>query len=163
MRLKDGSTPLDAARHNGHTAAVAFLESAIASKAATTCCVASDTRECANCSAPQGHNGIVLKPCTRCRLVSYCGTSCQTQHWKKGGHKANCFALNQRSVAALKQESASTREASPHAEKCSICLEPLSNEANRPLGCGHVLHSKCAEALEVAGATRACPVCRRRY
>ena len=28
---------------------------------------------CANCSAPEGQNDAVLKPCAKCKMTSYCG------------------------------------------------------------------------------------------
>eukprot|EP00562_Extubocellulus_spinifer_P011313 CAMPEP_0178553268 /NCGR_PEP_ID=MMETSP0697-20121206/7729_1 /TAXON_ID=265572 /ORGANISM="Extubocellulus spinifer, Strain CCMP396" /LENGTH=591 /DNA_ID=CAMNT_0020186179 /DNA_START=115 /DNA_END=1890 /DNA_ORIENTATION=- len=37
-----------------------------------------------------GKNGIDLKWCPLCKTVCYCDKSCQTMHWKKGGHKAEC-------------------------------------------------------------------------
>ena len=41
-------------------------------------------RCCANCARVTG-----LKRCTRCKVVSYCGVSCQRTHWR-AGHKALC-------------------------------------------------------------------------
>ena len=44
---------------------------------------------CASCSAESGPGGAALKPCSRCKAVSYCGKECQRAHWK-AGHKAAC-------------------------------------------------------------------------
>jgi TPR repeat protein len=51
---------------------------------------ASPRPSCANCGAMKTADGSPLKPCTRCKAVVYCGVPCQTQHWKKGGHRAVC-------------------------------------------------------------------------
>lgn len=42
---------------------------------------------CANC-----YQGGMLKPCSRCREVFYCGKECQLAHWKRAecGHKLVC-------------------------------------------------------------------------
>jgi hypothetical protein len=47
---------------------------------------APETSECGNCAAPEGKNGVTLKPCPKCKLTSYCGRACQAAHWK-AGHK----------------------------------------------------------------------------
>lgn len=57
------------------------------------CAVIEDDSEvnlrCASC----GKTGCILKICTSCRAVKYCGIACQKAHWKT--HKSNC----KRSVA----------------------------------------------------------------
>ena len=123
------------------------------------CCASSDDKECANCSVPEGQFGVKLLPCSRCKLVSYCGKACQAQHWKAGGHKQRCVAVIDRSAAAAQE--ASSSPVPLNSELCAVCREPLASDATRPLGCGHVLHSKCAEALLSSGAARVCPVCRK--
>ena len=46
---------------------------------------------CANCGVAEAVGGVALKPCSRCKVVVYCGKDCQAQHWKKpGGHRAVC-------------------------------------------------------------------------
>jgi TPR repeat protein len=46
---------------------------------------------CGNCGLVEGSGGIILKPCSRCKAVKYCGTVCQSQHWKAPGrHKTSC-------------------------------------------------------------------------
>jgi hypothetical protein len=42
--------------------------------------------KCANCN----EHSTSLFACARCQAVRYCGKSCQTQHWGKGGHKESC-------------------------------------------------------------------------
>ena len=44
---------------------------------------------CASCGAESGPGAAALKPCSRCKAVSYCGKECQRAHWK-AGHKAAC-------------------------------------------------------------------------
>ena len=46
---------------------------------------------CASCGAESGLGGSALKPCSRCKAVSYCGKECQRAHWK-AGHKAACIS-----------------------------------------------------------------------
>jgi hypothetical protein len=41
---------------------------------------------CANC---QKVDAGLLQRCVRCKAVMYCGTHCQTLHWK-AGHKMDC-------------------------------------------------------------------------
>ena len=53
--------------------------------------VAPETKVCANCLAPQAHNGVNLRPCSKCGLADNCGRACQTAHWK-AGHKQFCVA-----------------------------------------------------------------------
>jgi TPR repeat protein len=45
-------------------------------------------QQCESCGRGFG-DGLKLKPCSRCKLVVYCGEVCQRVHWK-GGHKARC-------------------------------------------------------------------------
>ena len=52
------------------------------------------TSVCGNCGLVEGSGGVVLRPCSRCKGVKYCGTACQSLHWKvPGGHKASCKPL----------------------------------------------------------------------
>lgn len=48
-------------------------------------------RQCANCEVIK--DGSELLDCARCRAISYCSKECQVQHWKKGGHKRLCVAM----------------------------------------------------------------------
>jgi len=34
--------------------------------------------------------GVPLFQCSRCQSFFYCGKTCQTKHWKEGGHEQNC-------------------------------------------------------------------------
>ena len=106
--------------------------------------------ECANCSLPE-QPGVALRPCSRCKLVRYCGTECQAQHWKKGGHTQNCVAPDQRKPQPLPKEKAGAEGSS-----CAICLETMSNANTTQLSCSHVFHRHCALGLQ----SRVCPVCR---
>ena len=33
-----------------------------------------------------------VKSCGKCGRVAYCSRDCQIQHWKEGGHKAQCIS-----------------------------------------------------------------------
>ena len=49
-------------------------------------------RNCGKLEVALG-NGSKLTACTRCKVAWYCSKSCQKQHWKEGGHKADCQPL----------------------------------------------------------------------
>jgi hypothetical protein len=46
---------------------------------------------CANCLEVKDRTELL--DCARCRSVSYCSKDCQVIHWKKGGHKLLCVAV----------------------------------------------------------------------
>ena len=48
-----------------------------------------ELRNCSNCGLNETLS-VELHPCSRCKVALYCGTDCQTTHWKKGGHKGEC-------------------------------------------------------------------------
>ena len=108
--------------------------------------------ECTNCTV----TGL-LKPCSRCRTVWYCGVACQTQHWKQGQHKRFCVAVADRvpskSVATMASDE----------ETCVVCLDPLISGTIQTLGCGHALHAMCWTDVESFGVARACPTCRHGF
>ena len=109
--------------------------------------------ECANCSLPE-QPGVILRPCSRCKLVRYCGTECQAQHWKKGGHKQNCVAPDQRKPESAAGEAGKGPE-------CAICLCKLTDKNMMTLRCSHAFHSGCVERLRDASASPSlCPLCR---
>ena len=111
--------------------------------------------ECANCSLPE-QPGVALRPCSRCKLVRYCGTECQAQHWKKGGHKKHCVAPDQRKP----QPAAVGGGAGGAGPVCAICMEALLDKDLVELSCSHKFHRRCMAELESNSAARACPVCR---
>jgi hypothetical protein len=88
----------------GHHHIVAFLRSLkprsdepCASSKACKPTSPSDKRECANCGVSTGdRSDLLLKACSRCKLVFYCSEPCQRQHWKKGEHKRFCVAVGDR-------------------------------------------------------------------
>ena len=78
----------------GHAKAnelLAILEARPRTSAAAVSPVSS-SRTCANCGVAEtaGSSSVALKPCSRCKAVVYCGRACQAQHWKAGGHRAQC-------------------------------------------------------------------------
>ena len=44
---------------------------------------------CVNCRAARSADGTALLKCSHCKSVSYCGHTCQREHWKHS-HKALC-------------------------------------------------------------------------
>ena len=110
--------------------------------------------ECANCGIPEQPD-VALRPCSRCKLVRYCGTECQAQHWKKGGHKPFCVAPDQRKPRPVPQGVGSA--AGP---TCAICIELMVDAESTRLSCSHVFHTSCLVRMQANSSTRSCPVCR---
>lgn len=52
-------------------------------------------RDCAGCGASEGSipGTKVHRACGGCKITYYCSSDCQEEHWKKGGHKTYCLAL----------------------------------------------------------------------
>ncbi len=107
--------------------------------------------ECANCTIPGDQPGITLRPCSRCKLVRYCGTECQAQHWKSS-HKNFCVAMEKRKPL--------TSSAEVKGAKCTICLESMEDEESRTLSCSHVFHRRCIDGVRNHSAAQVCPLCR---
>ncbi len=108
--------------------------------------------ECSNCTIPGDKPGITLRPCSRCKLVRYCGTECQAQHWKSS-HKKFCVAVEKR-----KPQPTSTAEV--NGAKCTICLESMVEENSRRLACSHVFHRSCIDDMLQNSKAQVCPLCR---
>lgn len=47
---------------------------------------------CANCFKLEVNleDNLKMMQCGRCKSTSYCSRSCQTEHWRKGGHREHC-------------------------------------------------------------------------
>ncbi|KAJ3076232.1 Ankyrin repeat domain-containing protein 39 [Podochytrium sp. JEL0797] len=50
-------------------------------------------RGCSCCGVPES-DSVSLKICLGCLTAAYCTTKCQTEDWKKGGHKVECKKAN---------------------------------------------------------------------
>jgi hypothetical protein len=111
-----------------------------------------NTLECANCTVPGEHLGITLRPCSRCKLVRYCGTECQTQHWK-ASHKKFCVAVDKR-----KPELAAKNYAMR--TKCVICLGSMESKDSCQLPCSHIFHQRCIDGIRANSTAQVCPLCR---
>jgi hypothetical protein len=108
--------------------------------------------ECANCTVPGDQPGITLRSCSRCKLVRYCGTECQTQHWK-ASHKLFCVAVDKRKPQPQVQE----ETVGP---KCTICLGVISDRNSVRLPCSHTFHRHCIDGVRDNSAAQVCPLCR---
>ena len=104
--------------------------------------------ECANCSLPEQPGGVALRPCSRCKLVRYCGTECQAQHWKKGGPKQFCVAPENRKPQPAAKEDG--RVAGP---TCAICIEAMVDAECTRLSCSHVFHTSCLVGMQANSST----------
>jgi len=110
--------------------------------------VASDVAECANCSATE----CPLLGCSRCKLVKYCNTECQRQHWK-AWHKKECLTLEQRKPCNQKPCFRADDE-------CKICMSELkdADDIGYLACCENRVHHDCA--LKATKYSKACPFCR---
>mmetsp|Transcript_41825 Transcript_41825/g.53893 ORF Transcript_41825/g.53893 Transcript_41825/m.53893 type:complete len:121 (-) Transcript_41825:319-681(-) len=94
-------------------------------------------QSCEFCSSLYGN--IVLKACSRCRLVFYCSKECQTKHWKSG-HKKLCIPVNDRRVSnQVPSDTSVNRSASETSGLngiiCAICLDSVKNNQPWPQVC----------------------------
>jgi len=119
---------------------------------------------CGYCLAPEGSvKAPQLSACARCGLVVYCSKDCQRAHWKSD-HKQHCVAKADRvpqqqgSLDARNDDNASRAAAA--GEKCSICLDPLTEALAASLECKHVFDVTCVTELRRLGVKQACPLCR---
>ena len=58
-----------------------------------------EASQCAHCGAADGHHGVTLNKCTRCKATFYCSKACQAAHWKN--HKQFCVRPGERAPLAL--------------------------------------------------------------
>jgi len=164
----------------GHAHIASFLKGLTSRSAApctfTIACKSStsDLRECANCGVGAGdRSDLLLKACSRCKLVFYCGEPCQRQHWKKGEHKRFCVPFGDRKPTKGDADSVMMKpiETKPSyriqpvgdtasTKQCTICLEPLIQSTTQALVCGHVFHDDCMAGVQSFGISQKCPLCR---
>ena len=127
---------------------------------------APEAKACANCLAPDGENGVIVKACTRCKLTHYCGRACQTAHWK-AFHKQFCLTLEERAPQLASSPPPTSQDAKPSdwrndkgPVECAICLDPLVSGAVLTLPCSHTFHAACVAGLRSFGLKQVCPMCR---
>lgn len=165
----------DVAMQGGHEHVVAFLKNLSSiSEAFCTSAIpirckpcSSDERECANCGVSKSDRlDLLLKACSRCKLVNYCSKPCQQQHWKTGEHKRFCVAVCDRKAINVETDGHVIKPLetmSTHAKsnnECAVCLEPLSKSITFALQCGHVFHHDCITGVQFHGLSQTCPLCR---
>jgi len=162
----------------GHELVVAFLTNlpsrSDACKPSACKPSTSEKRECTNCGVSKcDRSDLLLKACSRCKLVYYCSKPCQQQHWIKGEHKRFCLAIADRKP--IKAE-ASVQSTKPHQTRqthasqpnvaqvsnaeCAVCLEPLNTSIMCALACGHFFHHECIAGIKSFGLSKKCPLCR---
>jgi hypothetical protein len=115
--------------------------------------------ECANCAVLGVRVGVILKLCSKCKLVSYCSKECQLQHWREGGHKRFCIAAIER-VPSKNSESDPTIHQMNENDNCVICREKLIFKYTCTLQCGHSFHQECISNHRKFGSSETCPLCR---
>jgi hypothetical protein len=130
---------------------------------------------CANASCVAIISTVDVQRCSKCKLVTYCGRSCQKLDWKM--HKPNCqvktkarAAQEQRAAASLSKMKTKTTangtaagvETSDNGEEeeCAICLDvlvdPLAPCVEQP---SHRYCRGCVEKLREQKLP-SCPLCR---
>lgn len=109
--------------------------------------------------------------CGQCKMVYYCGSACQRQHWKY--HKADCKVATEKiySQLDLQKDDIELKEKAPADATCAICLTDQP-EMKNPIvlkACQHVFCYKCLEQYEnyhqtmpkkEEKGTTPCPCCR---
>ena len=104
---------------------------------------------CNNC----GHEAVNLRSCGRCKLVKYCGRTCQVAHWKTE-HKRFCEESRKPTPSELDFSNDGKRD------DCGVCLEMLEKYLVENLPCSHSFHAKCVDDIRSYGLTLSCPYCR---
>jgi TPR repeat protein len=115
--------------------------------------------ECGYCAITEEYEGVGLKKCSVCLLVSYCSKECQRLHWNKGGHKLFCISPEARKASLFKQ-----RESFAEEEVCIICsAQRLSTEEQIQLPCGHKFHVHCLITSDETCFPVLCSKCRASF
>ena len=112
---------------------------------------------CANCGK-RGGDTVQLKNCTACRLVKYCGVTCQKAHRKQ--HKGAC----KQRVAELKDEQLySQGHERPEVDCCPICTQLIPLPMEQHSWFNECCMIKICEGCVMAAHKRGmfdCPFCR---
>ena len=95
--------------------------------------------QCACCAAPLPH---LAKQCSRCK-TRYCGSACQAQHWKEGGHDKLCKKIKK--AGGAEQYHANTKYAEAVAVAAEACAEDTKGQTCYI--CTEAKHWKTKEGL----------------
>jgi len=116
--------------------------------------------ECASCAITEEFEGVGLKKCSVCLLVSYCSKECQRLHWNKGGHKLFCISPQARKASLFKKSESVAAE-----EVCIICsAQRLPTEEQIQFPCGHKFHVHCfISTSDETCLPIICPKCRASF
>jgi hypothetical protein len=126
-----------------------------------------NSKLCAYCETPEDPDNK-LKSCSRCKLVAYCGKSCQVAHWKSA-HKEVCIAIEDRKPKFTNPPQPTTSSSKTNGgggglsrsrNDCAICLEVLHPYQTSSLPCKHSFHVDCIQSLLKHGLSAVCPLCR---
>ena len=96
--------------------------------------------QCAVCAAPLGLSRG--KKCGRCS-TRYCGSECQVQHWKEGGHDKLCKSIKK--AGGAEQYNANKR----YTEALAVAVEACADDTKGQTCyiCTQALHWKTKEGL----------------
>ena len=116
--------------------------------------------DCGWCGARQGSIRDIKKhrPCGCCKLTYYCSKGCQRIHWKEG-HKKNCLAPENRTVALMDQSVVKPKGSTNEASFCPICLESCEWDSQTLKCCKSKFHKACLD--ELRKYENKCPICRQ--
>lgn len=114
---------------------------------------------CENCFQEEKTEGR-FKPCSRCKLVKYCGNDCQSAHWKST-HNKLCIPVEEFKVLEDPHYNGGGDEIDRGMIPCAICLEQVSADTDCVLPCKHIYHVKCISTLRATNSVQqVCPLCR---
>ncbi len=117
---------------------------------------------CGTAEAEDDDDVKLLKKCTACHLVKYCGVKCQRDHWPK--HKRQC----KKRAAELRDEILFKQPESNSWGDCPICCLPLPIEDKQctlKTCCSKIICKGCTYANRKreteARLEHKCPFCRK--
>ena len=89
-------------------------------------------KTCGSCGRPEDQ-GEKFFHCARCKAVSYCSKACQVNHWKRGGHKQECAALQAQEPAKPGKSLTTKGAAAEEPESSQAAVKSVDCEPSKPM------------------------------